>query len=89
MVLKEYIEARVLEIAAYILETKCTVRRAAKMYGVSKSTVHKDMAERLREINPQIAGKIKEIMELNKAQRHLRGGRATRLKYQKGYKKHG
>lgn len=72
---------RVLEIASYIIETKATVRQAAKIFGVSKSTVHKDMTERLPEINPEKAKLVKKVLEFNKAERHIRGGRATRRKY--------
>jgi len=79
--LKDYIEDRVLEVAKYIIESKSTIRRTAKVFGVSKSTIHKDMTERLPTINPQIANEAKTILDLNKAERHIRGGRATRLKY--------
>jgi putative DeoR family transcriptional regulator (stage III sporulation protein D) len=79
--LKDYIEDRVLEVAKYIIESKATIRRTAKVFGVSKSTIHKDMTERLPTINPQIANQAKTILDLNKAERHIRGGRATRLKY--------
>jgi len=72
---------RILEIAEYIVSTKATVRQAAKVFGVSKSTVHKDMTERLVEINPEKAKLVKEVLEFNKAERHIRGGRATRRKY--------
>jgi putative DeoR family transcriptional regulator (stage III sporulation protein D) len=72
---------RVLEIAAHIIETRQTVRQAAKVFGVSKSTVHKDMTERLPEINPEKARLVKEVLEYNKAERHIRGGRATKKKY--------
>jgi len=78
---KDYIRERVLEIASYIIETKATVRQAAKIFGVSKSTVHKDMTERLPEINPEKARLVKKVLEFNKAERHIRGGRATRRKY--------
>jgi putative DeoR family transcriptional regulator (stage III sporulation protein D) len=74
---------RILEIAEYIISTKATVRQAAKVFGVSKSTVHKDMTERLVEINPEKAKLVKEVLEFNKAERHIRGGRATRRKYLK------
>jgi len=74
---------RILEIAEYIVSTKATVRQAAKVFGVSKSTVHKDMTERLVEINPEKAKLVKEVLEFNKAERHIRGGRATRRKYLK------
>ncbi|WP_041423938.1 sporulation transcriptional regulator SpoIIID [Thermosediminibacter oceani] len=79
--MRDYMRERILEIAAYIIETKATVRQAAKIFGVSKSTVHKDMTERLPEINPEKAKLVKEVLEFNKAERHIRGGRATRRKY--------
>ncbi|MBZ9685076.1 MAG: sporulation transcriptional regulator SpoIIID [Clostridium sp.] len=79
--MKDYIEDRVLEVAKYIIESKATIRRTAKVFGVSKSTIHKDMTERLPTINPQIANQAKTILDLNKSERHIRGGRATRLKY--------
>ncbi|MCF6096110.1 sporulation transcriptional regulator SpoIIID [Thermovorax subterraneus] len=79
--MKDYMRERVLEIASYIIETKATVRQAAKIFGVSKSTVHKDMTERLPEINPEKAQLVKKVLEFNKAERHIRGGRATRRKY--------
>lgn len=81
--MKDYIYRRVLEVAEYIFETKATVRQAAKVFGVSKSTIHKDITERLDKINPQLADEIKEILEYNKAERHFRGGEATRKKYLK------
>jgi sporulation transcriptional regulator SpoIIID len=79
--LKDYIEERVLEVAKYIIDSKSTIRKTAKLFGVSKSTIHKDITERLPKINPQIADQAKEILEFNKAERHIRGGRATRMKY--------
>ncbi|MDR1701535.1 MAG: sporulation transcriptional regulator SpoIIID [Sporomusaceae bacterium] len=79
--MKEHIRKRVLDICNYILDTKETVRQTATVFGVSKSTVHKDMIERLPEINKRLAAKIKSILELNKAERHIRGGEATRKKY--------
>ena len=79
--MKDYIEERVLEVAKYIIDTKSTIRKAAKIFGVSKSTVHKDITERLPKINPQIAKEAKDILELNKAERHIRGGKATKMKY--------
>jgi putative DeoR family transcriptional regulator (stage III sporulation protein D) len=79
--LKDYIEERVLEVAKYIIESKATIRKTAKMFGVSKSTIHKDITERLPKINPQIAKEAKEVLDLNKAERHIRGGKATKLKY--------
>lgn len=79
--MKDYIEERVLEVAKYIIESKATIRRTAKVFGVSKSTIHKDMTERLPKINPGIAHEAKDILDLNKAERHIRGGKATKLKY--------
>lgn len=80
--MKDYIEERVLELAEYILETGATVRAAAKKFRVSKSTVHKDITERLQEINPHLAIQVKEVLDNNKAERHIRGGLATKEKYQ-------
>jgi len=80
--LKDYIEERALEIAKYIISSRTTVRDAAKIFGVSKSTVHKDVTERLPKINPVVALQVKEIMDKNKAERHIRGGKATKMKYQ-------
>lgn len=80
--MKDYIEERVLELARYILETKATVRSAAQKFRVSKSTVHKDITERLLEINPALAAEVKIILDNNKAERHIRGGNATKKKYQ-------
>ncbi len=81
--MKDYIYRRVLEVSEYIYETKATVRQAAKVFGVSKSTIHKDVTDRLDKIDPQFAENIKEILEYNKAERHFRGGEATRIKYLK------
>ncbi|MGI6706582.1 MAG: sporulation transcriptional regulator SpoIIID [Clostridia bacterium] len=81
--MKDYIEERAIEIANYIIDTNATVREAAKVFKVSKSTVHKDVAERLPKINPGIANEVKKILEKNKAERHIRGGKATRMKYRK------
>ncbi|MFW5980669.1 MAG: sporulation transcriptional regulator SpoIIID [Halanaerobiaceae bacterium] len=79
--MKDYIRKRVREVGHYIYETKATVREAAKVYGVSKSTIHKDVTERLIKIDPGLAKKVKEVLEYNKAERHIRGGEATRRKY--------
>lgn len=79
--MKDYIEERVMELARYILDKKITVRAAAKKFGISKSTVHKDITERLYEINPAVANEVKVILDQNKAERHIRGGLATRIKY--------
>ena len=75
------IEERAVKIAHYILETKETVRSTAKTFGISKSTVHKDVSERLRKINPALANDVRVILDKNKAERHIRGGMATKLKY--------
>ena len=79
--MKDYIEERVLELAHYIISTNATVRTAAKKFRVSKSTVHKDITERLLELNPALAAEVKTVLENNKAERHLRGGMATKEKY--------
>lgn len=79
--MKDYIEERALDIAKYILDEGATVRQAAGEFGVSKSTVHKDVTERLPKINPLIAAMVKNVLETNKAERHIRGGKATKLKY--------
>lgn len=77
----EYIEDRVLEVAEYIIESGATVRQAAKKFGISKSTVHKDMSERLQYIEPGAAARVREVLQKNKQERHIRGGMATYLKY--------
>ncbi|WP_202079518.1 sporulation transcriptional regulator SpoIIID [Caldalkalibacillus salinus] len=77
----DYIKERTLKIATYIVETKNTVRMIAKKFGVSKSTVHKDLTERLPDINPELANEVREILEYHKSIRHLRGGEATKVKY--------
>ncbi len=79
--MKDYIYQRVLEVGNYIYETKATVRQAAKVFGVSKSTIHKDITERLEKIDNNLAKKVKKVLEFNKAERHYRGGEATRQKY--------
>ena len=79
--MKDYIEERVLELARYIIDTGATVRSTAAKFRISKSTVHKDITERLREINPGLAAEVKEVLENNKAERHIRGGLANRKKY--------
>jgi len=76
-----YIDERAVELAHYIIDTKDTVRGAAKRFGISKSTVHKDLTERLNKINPSLAYEARKILEENKAERHIRGGEATRQKY--------
>ncbi len=79
--MKRYIEERAVEIATYIIENNATVRQAAKQFGISKSTVHKDCAERLAQVNPTLAAEVRKILDVNKAERHLRGGLATKEKY--------
>lgn len=75
------IEERARDLAAYIIENKATVRAAAARFGVSKSTVHKDMSERLEQIDRALWLRVRAILELNKAERHIRGGLATQKKY--------
>ena len=79
--MKDYIEERAVEIAGYIVETKATVRQAAKKFGISKSTVHKDVTERLAGINPVLAAQARKVLDVNKSERHIRGGMATKEKY--------
>lgn len=79
----DYIKERTIKIGHYIIETRNTVRKIAKEFGVSKSTVHKDLTERLPEINPELASEVKEILEYHKSVRHLRGGEATKIKYKR------
>ena len=80
-VLKGNMEERAERLALYIIENKATVRAAALAFGISKSTVHKDLSERLPQYNRPLYLQAKEILELNKAERHIRGGNATRKKY--------
>ncbi len=79
--MKEYIEERAMEIGAYIIREGATVRQTAKKFGVSKSTVHKDVSERLSYINPALAAEVRKVLDVNKAERHIRGGMATKEKY--------
>ena len=78
---EDSIEERAQAIAKYIIDSKDTVRGAAKKFGISKSTVHKDVSERLKKINPLLAKEVRIILNENKAERHIRGGMATKLKY--------
>jgi putative DeoR family transcriptional regulator (stage III sporulation protein D) len=78
---KDYIWERVLEVSNHIVTHGATVRDAARVFDVSKSTVHKDVTERLPRMNPALAKEVKAVLERNKAERHLRGGEATRRKY--------
>ena len=82
-VLRTHIEERAIVVAKYILEKNTTVRQTAKTFGVSKSTIHKDVTERLEEINPSLAKEVKRVLEKNKSERHIRGGMATKKKYEK------
>lgn len=79
---KDYIEDRVITVAQYIAENKCTVRVAAKEFATSKSTVHKDMIDRLPLLNKALAIEVGKVLAENKAERHIRGGLATKAKYE-------
>ena len=79
--MKNYIEERVIELAQYIIDSKTTVRNAAKKFNISKSTVHKDITQRLVYLNKGMYAKVREILNLNKEERHIRGGIATKQKY--------
>ncbi len=79
--MKDYIEERAIGIANYIIDNNATVRQTAKAYGVSKSTVHKDVTERLMQVNPTLAMEARKVLDLNKSERHIRGGLATKEKY--------
>ncbi len=79
--MKGYIEERAVDIANYIVEQNATVRQTAKQFGISKSTVHKDVTERLAQINPSLASRARLVLDLNKSERHIRGGMATKEKY--------
>ena len=78
---KSYIEERAIEIARYIIESSATVRQAAKQFGISKSTVHKDITDRLLQISPSLAAEARKVLDVNKSERNIRGGLATREKY--------
>lgn len=81
--MKDCVKERVLEVANYIIDTKSTIRKTAKVFGVSKSTIHKDITERIIEVKPELRKNIKEVLEQNFEERAIRGGMATKLKYQK------
>lgn len=85
--LKSYIEERAIEVANFIINKNATVRETAKKFGISKSTVHKDVTERLLKINPNLALEAKKVLEVNKSERHIRGGLATKEKYLNIYMK--
>ena len=75
------IEERACDVARYIVENRSTVRAAAKEFGISKSTVHKDITQRLEKVNPSLFAQVRVLLDVNKAERHIRGGLATRRKY--------
>ena len=79
--MKDYIEERAIQIANYIIENNATVRQTAKEFGISKSTVHKDVTDRLSQLNPALAAEARKVLDVNKSERHIRGGLATREKY--------
>ena len=79
--MENHIEERACQLAVYMIENRATVRAAAKRFGISKSTVHKDPSQRLPQYNPGLYRQVKVILDTNKAQRHIRGGMATRKKY--------
>ena len=79
--MRDYIEERAIEIANYIIQETATIRQTAKKFGVSKSTVHKDVTERLFQINPSLAHEARKVLDTNKSERHIRGGLATRENY--------
>ena len=75
------IDKRAGDLAVYIIENRATVRSAARQFGISKSTVHKDLTERLEKVNPGLYRQVRQLLDINKAERHIRGGMATRRKY--------
>lgn len=75
------IEERAIQVAQYIIDTEDTVRGAAKKFGISKSSIHKDVSQRLLKINYNLAMEVRKVLDKNKAERHIRGGMATKLKY--------
>lgn len=79
--LKGIVEERAAMLGEYIIESKATVRSAAKKFGISKSTVHKDVSQRLKSVNPRLYKEVRQILDTNKNQRHIRGGIATKNKY--------
>ena len=84
--MRDYISERAISIGEYIIETGATVRGAARKFHVSKSTVHKDVTERLAHVNPRLAEQVHEVLDLNRAERHIRGGMATKKKYEHEHK---
>ncbi|MCI8500996.1 MAG: sporulation transcriptional regulator SpoIIID [Oscillospiraceae bacterium] len=84
---KHFLEDRSVELAEYLVSQKATVRSTAQKFGVSKSTVHKDITERLKKVNPQLYKQVAEILKINKEERHIRGGLATKKKYEETHEK--
>lgn len=82
--MKDYIEERAIEVGQYVVEHGATVRQTAQNFGISKSTVHKDITTRLTHIQPELARQAQAVLQINKAQRHIRGGQATKEKYGHG-----
>ena len=81
--MKGIVEQRAVKLADYIIENKSTVRAAAKKFGISKSTVHMDVSSRLKKVNPSLYNDVRKILDINKAERHIRGGLATKQKFSK------
>ena len=79
--MKTYIEERAVEIANFMIHSNATVKKKKKKFGISKSTVHKDITDRVEKINPDLAKDVRRVLEINKAERHIRGGLATKEKY--------
>ena len=79
--MKGIVEQRAIELAEYIIENNATVRSAAKKFGISKSTVHIDVSQRLKKLNPSLYNDVRKVVEINKAERHIRGGMATKQKF--------
>ena len=84
--MKGIVEQRAIELAEYIIENKATVRSAAKKFGISKSTVHIDVSQRLKKVNPELYISVRKVLDINKAERHIRGGMATKNKYERNKK---
>ena len=80
--MKQNLNKRACELAVYMIETGATVRSAARHFGISKSTVHKDLTQRLNQCNPGLFAQVRAVLDINKQERHIRGGMATRKKYQ-------
>lgn len=79
--MKDLVEERAAMLGAYIVENEATVRAAAKVFGISKSTVHMDVAERLKKVDPFLYKEVRKVLDVNKEERHIRGGLATKEKY--------